>query len=254
MRFNLRLKYTFPVLNAHKFQTRKFATSIVARNATDAESSRIRSLFLKGSTGQIAFAQSVEQIPDYNETPQVALIGRTNVGKTSLIGSLLLGAPSKQKGLKPSKRPGSTKALVFHSFKRKASISKEMILVDLPGYGYGSHIDQGKMIEKYLSSSTNLRAVFILIDMKVMIKSADLMVMDLLNRFRVPWYIVGTKWDKVKGSHIPGRELEARTKLLSLLKDDTRLYSDEILVTSSQVPKSVDNLRLSIFKKCGLSI
>jgi len=134
--------------------------------------------------------------PDYSQCPapdrpEYAFIGRSNVGKSSLINMLC----NNDKLAKTSGTPGKTQ-LINHF-----SINKEWYIVDLPGYGFAKRsLTQRKkwekMIEDYLRKRENLVTVFILIDSRHSPQKIDLEFVDTLRRWQVPFCIVFTKADK----------------------------------------------------------
>ena len=96
-----------------------------------------------------------------NTLPEIAFAGKSNVGKSSLINALM----NRNSFARTSATPGKTQTINFYN------INKELYLVDLPGYGYAKVSEQekqkwGKMIERYLNSSKQLKAVFLLIDIR----------------------------------------------------------------------------------------
>ena len=123
--------------------------------------------------------------------PEYAFIGRSNVGKSSLINML-----TEQKGLaKTSQTPGKTQ-LINHFL-----INNEWYLVDLPGYGYAkvgkeSREQWRKMINFYLQKRENLTCVFVLIDSRHEPMKVDLEFIDYLGKLGVPFVLVFTKMDK----------------------------------------------------------
>ena len=96
-----------------------------------------------------------------NDKPEIAFAGKSNVGKSSLINSLV----NRKALARTSSQPGKTQTINFYN------INEEMYLVDLPGYGYAKvseseKVKWGKMIERYLNTSNQLKAVFLLIDIR----------------------------------------------------------------------------------------
>lgn len=136
----------------------------------------------------------VDQCPPPS-LPEYAFIGRSNVGKSSLINML-----TERKGLaKTSSLPGKTQ-LINHFL-----INKEWYLVDLPGYGYAkaSKVSRGqwaKMINSYLRQRENLACVFVLIDSRHTAQAVDLEFMEMLGTEGIPFVMVFTKADKQSGS------------------------------------------------------
>lgn len=131
------------------------------------------------------------------DLPEYAMIGRSNVGKSSLINMLCV-----QKGLaKTSQHPGKTQ-LINHFI-----IDKQWYLVDLPGYGYAkvSKTEREKwekMIGDYLGQRTNLVSVFVLIDSRIPPQKIDLEFIKDLGAASIPFYLVFTKADKLKKSQL----------------------------------------------------
>lgn len=133
-----------------------------------------------------------ESIPEY------AFIGRSNVGKSSLINMLC-----NRKGIaKVSNTPGKTQTINF--FK----VDDSWHLVDLPGYGYAKISKKMRrkwedMIERYLITRSQLQVVFVLLDSRHDLQSIDLEFMNWLGDRRVPFVIIYTKIDKLKKLQIP---------------------------------------------------
>ena len=124
--------------------------------------------------------------------PEVAFAGRSNVGKSSLINTLL----RRSKAARVSNTPGRTREINF--FK----INDQFILVDLPGYGYARISKDRKaewkpMIESYLSSSPNLKGIVQLLDVRHDPTKEDLQMFDFLAQVGVPTMVVMTKTDKL---------------------------------------------------------
>ena len=124
--------------------------------------------------------------------PEYAFIGRSNVGKSSLINSLV----GRKNLAKTSGKPGKTK-LINHFI-----INKNWFLVDLPGYGYAStskvnRIKFQEMIQKYLENRKNLICLFVLIDIRHKAQKIDLKFMNKLGENHIPFVIVFTKADKI---------------------------------------------------------
>lgn len=152
------------------------------------------------------------------DLPEYAFIGRSNVGKSSLINML-----TQKKGLaKTSQTPGKTQ-LINHFL-----IDKAWYLVDLPGYGYAkiSRTERAKwenMIYEYLRYRTNLMCVFVLIDSRHDPLRVDLEFMRQLGEEGIPFNIIFTKADKVKGHLLP-KQIEG--------------YLDKMKETWEEVPRS----------------
>lgn len=129
--------------------------------------------------------------------PEVAFVGRSNVGKSSLINTLL-----GRKIAKVSQNPGKTRTINFYN------INNEINLVDLPGYGYAkaskSEIAKwGKMIETYLKERKELKAISLLLDIRHTPTENDKLMYEWLAHYGYETIIVATKLDKIKRSQVP---------------------------------------------------
>ncbi len=127
--------------------------------------------------------------------PEVAFVGRSNVGKSSLINTLI-----NMKNLaRTSKRPGKTRTLNFFS------VNEMFYLVDLPGYGFAKTSKKEQLawqeaIEGYLLGSEHLRILYVLIDCKVGVKNNDVQLVEWLRFKSVPFQIIATKIDRISKS------------------------------------------------------
>jgi len=161
-------------------------------------------------------------LPNYNK-PEFAFVGRSNVGKSSLINALC----NRKKLAKTSSLAGRTRLINFFE------INKEIILVDLPGYGFAkaSKTEQAKwqsLIGTYLSNSNNLKLVFVLVDIRHEPTELDLMMVNYLYQNNTPFVIVATKLDKIKKSQI----MKQKQMLASVLG-----VGVENIILSSQVER-----------------
>ena len=130
-----------------------------------------------------------------NTLPEIAFAGKSNVGKSSLINSLM----NRKSYARISATPGKTQTINFYN------INQEFYLVDLPGYGYAKVSEQekqkwGKMIERYLHSSKQLKAVFLLIDIRHDPSANDKLMYDWIVAQGYAPIIIATKLDKIKRS------------------------------------------------------
>ena len=168
-------------------------------------------------------------IPD-TEFPEVAFAGKSNVGKSSLINALM----NRKSYARTSSQPGKTQTINFYN------IYDAMYLVDLPGYGYANaspavKAKWGKMIEKYLRQSANLKQVFLLVDIRHDPSENDKMMYNWIvdNGFRP--VIIATKLDKLKRSQI--------AKHVKAVRAGLGLKEDDILIPfSSQTKQGLDEL------------
>ena len=135
-------------------------------------------------------------LPD-NTLPEIAFAGKSNVGKSSLINALM----NRKSYARISATPGKTQTINFYN------INEELYLVDLPGYGYAKVSEKekerwGKMIERYLHQSKQLKAVFLLIDIRHDPSGNDKMMYQWIVDQGYQPIIIATKLDKIKRSHI----------------------------------------------------
>ena len=132
-----------------------------------------------------------------NQKPEVAFAGKSNVGKSSLINSLV----NRKALARTSSQPGKTQTINFYN------VNETMYLVDLPGYGYAivpqSEKEKwGKLIERYLHGSQQLRAVFLLIDIRHEPGANDKIMYEWICHNGYEPIIIATKLDKIKRSQI----------------------------------------------------
>lgn len=131
------------------------------------------------------------QYPQDNK-PEFLLVGRSNVGKSSFVNTLI----NRKNYARISSRPGKTQTLNFYL------VNNDFYLVDVPGYGYASLAKEkkmrfGMMIEEYLSVRTNLKEVFMLIDFRHKPSDDDLLMYDFLKFHEKRVTVIATKVDKV---------------------------------------------------------
>ena len=143
-----------------------------------------------------------------DDLPEVALAGRSNVGKSSFINTLL----GRKNLARTSGKPGKTRLLNFYN------IDDKLRFVDVPGYGYAkvSKADRakwGKMIEEYLTSRDNLRAVVSLVDFRHDPSADDVQMYDFLKFYDIPVILVATKADKVPRGKWNKHEAAVKKKL-----------------------------------------
>ena len=130
-----------------------------------------------------------------NTKPEVAFAGKSNVGKSSLINALM----NRKSYARTSAQPGKTQTINFYN------INEELYLVDLPGYGYAKVSQEvkekwGKLIEKYLNTSKQLKTVFLLIDIRHEPSANDKMMYDWIVHNGYEPVIIATKLDKINRS------------------------------------------------------
>lgn len=167
----------------------------------------------------VTSATKRDQYPD-NSLNEVAFVGRSNVGKSSLINSI-----TNRKALaRVSNTPGRTRLVNFFI------INNEISMVDLPGYGYAkvskSQLqDFKKIIEEYLTYRTNLKKIILLVDSRHVPTSDDVMMYEYIRHYDIPCLVVGTKLDKLKRNEIKKNEKIIREKLNLRPTDDFIMFS-----------------------------
>jgi GTP-binding protein len=155
-------------------------------------------------TGPLAleFVKSARRLADLPATDaEVAFVGRSNVGKSSLVNALA----NRKQLAKVSNTPGRTQ--LINLFQRREGGT----LVDLPGYGYAKVPERERkqwqgMIEGYLLGREELRSLMLLLDGEVGPTALDLQMIDWLNANEIPAVLVATKLDKVRPSRLAGRK------------------------------------------------
>lgn len=163
------------------------------------------------------------KLPDTG-MPEVAFAGKSNVGKSSLINGLM----NRKSLARTSGQPGKTQTINFYK------INGERYLVDLPGYGY-ARVSQaekekwGKMIEKYLHTSKNLKAVFLLIDIRHEPSANDWQMYEWILHNGYEPIIIATKLDKLKRSQIQ--------KHLKMIKEGLQLKKGSTVIPFSAETK-----------------
>lgn len=150
-----------------------------------------------------------------DERPEYAFIGRSNVGKSSLINSLV----SRKELAKVSKKPGKTQTINYFL------VNSEWYLVDLPGYGYAKvsqtqRASWQKMIETYLLKRETLQCAFVLIDSNIPLQKNDIQFLNWLGEKQVPFVIVYTKCDRSSKNTLE--------KNLNAIRTELGLYWNEL--------------------------
>lgn len=169
----------------------------------------------------IISAVSPAQYPD-TDLPEIALAGRSNVGKSSFINSLI----NRKNLARTSSKPGKTQTLNFYL------IENSLHFVDVPGYGYAkvSKTERekwGEMIETYLTSRNQLRAVVSLVDLRHKPTDEDIKMYQFLKYYDIPAIVVATKADKIPRGKWNKHESIVKKALDFDKTDDFILFSSE---------------------------
>ena len=165
-----------------------------------------------------------------NDKIEVAFAGKSNVGKSSLINALL----NRKSLARVSATPGKTQTINFYN------INEEMYLVDLPGYGYAKVSEQekiqwGKLIERYLNKSQQLKAVFLLVDIRHAPSANDAMMYEWIVSQGYHPIIIATKLYKIKRSQI--------AKNVKILKEGLHLVpGTKVIPFSSETKQGRDEV------------
>jgi len=173
-----------------------------------------------------------DQLPP-EDRPEVAFAGRSNVGKSSLLNSLM-----KIKIAKISSKPGKTRSINYYL------VNDKYYFVDLPGYGFASVAKTEKakwndLMNDYFTNRMSLRMVYVLIDHRHKPQKNDHMMIQWLKSMNLPFMIVLTKSDKLKQSE--------RIKKLKEIKRDLSIYGEYLYFqTSASKNKGMEELTESI--------
>lgn len=159
-----------------------------------------------------------------NRYPEIAFAGKSNVGKSSLINALM----NRKSYARISATPGKTQTINFYN------INDQMYLVDLPGYGYARVSEKekeqwGRLIERYLHNSRQLKAVFLLIDIRHDPSANDRMMYEWIVDQGYHPIIIATKLDKIKRSQ--------KDKQLKAIRQGLGLIPGTIMIPFSAVSK-----------------
>lgn len=168
-------------------------------------------------------AVSKDQYPK-STLPEILLSGRSNVGKSSFINTVL----NRKNLAYTSSKPGKTQTLNFYL------INQNFYFVDVPGYGYAkvskkARQEFGEMIEEYLQYREQLRLIVLLVDFRHPPSDDDKLMYEYLKAYNLPTLVVATKYDKVKPS--------MRKKNENMIKHELALAEDDMFLTFSAETK-----------------
>lgn len=164
------------------------------------------------------------QYPDTGLT-EVALSGRSNVGKSTFINSMI----GRKNMARTSQQPGKTQTLNFYN------IDEQLIFVGVPGYGYAkvSKVQRekfGKMIEEYITQRENLKLVIQLVDLRHQPTEDDVLMYNYLKHFDIPTLVICTKEDKIAKGKVQ--------KHIKRIKDKLELESGDNIISYSSIKNS----------------
>ena len=170
--------------------------------------------------------------------PEVAFAGKSNVGKSSLINALM----NRKSLARTSSQPGKTQTINFYN------INGVMHLVDLPGYGYANASEEvkakwGRMIERYLQKSQQLKQVFLLIDIRHAPSANDKLMYDWIVHNGYRPVVIATKLDKLKRSQV--------AKSVKIVREGLNLEKEDILIPfSAQTKQGLEQIWETIESFC----
>jgi len=169
-----------------------------------------------------------------DEKPEFLLVGRSNVGKSSFINTII----NRKNFARTSATPGKTQTINFYL------VNEQFYLVDAPGYGYAKVNKEkqkkfGLMMEDYLTSRKNLKQVFMLVDFRHKLTNDDIMMYNFLKYYRLPVTIVATKVDK-----IPITKQQQQRNLI--LQDLDLVIGDEFVMFSNVTKIGKDEIHQKI--------
>lgn len=174
-------------------------------------------------------AVSPKQYPQ-DDLPEIVLVGKSNVGKSSFINTLV----NRKKLARTSSEPGKTRQINFYN------MDNEFYLVDLPGYGYSKMSKQeqakvGSFIEEYLQKSKKIALIVFVVDIRHEPTTNDKLMYDYIFKTNLPCLVIANKADKIAITKVDGT-VEHLQKLLNPLKDMTFLpFSSERKVYTEKV-------------------
>ena len=167
------------------------------------------------------------------------LVGRSNVGKSSFINTLL----GRKNLARTSSHPGKTQTLNFYE------VNTELYLIDVPGYGYAEVSKKrrekfGKMIEEYLETRKQLKRVFMIVDFRHKPTEDDVLMYNFLKYYNLPVTIVATKADKIGASKKDKCKKQITDTLDLVVGDDLVIFSSVTKEGKDKVMKTIEDLSI----------
>lgn len=183
----------------------------------------------------IISAVKPDQYPDTG-LKEVALAGRSNVGKSSFINTMI----GRKSMARISSKPGKTQTLNFFN------IDEQLVFVDVPGYGYAkvSKTERerwGKMIETYITTRHNLACVIQLVDIRHNPTEDDRLMYDFLKHYEIPTIVIATKEDKIPKGKIQ--------KHLKIIKQDLDMDPSDTLISYTALSKDKNPMIFNAIEK-----
>lgn len=181
-------------------------------------------------------AVSEKQYPKRKLT-EIAMVGRSNVGKSSLINKVL----NRKNFARVSSKPGKTATINFYN------LDNSLYLVDLPGYGYAKVSKQekekwGSMIQHYLDVREELKHIFLLVDARHAPSADDQMMLEWIRYFNKPFTVIATKADKLKPSQ--------REAAFDLIAETLDIEQEELITFSAENGEGKDKVLAILEAMC----
>ncbi|MBR3511853.1 MAG: YihA family ribosome biogenesis GTP-binding protein [Clostridia bacterium] len=173
-------------------------------------------------------AVSKKQYPK-GDRPEIVLVGKSNVGKSSFINTML----GRKNLARTSNTPGKTRQINFYN------VDDIFYFVDLPGYGYSKmskeeKVTSGKFIEDYLQNGTNISLIILLLDIRHNPTADDMLMYDYILKSNLPFIVIGNKADKIAITKVDG-EIERIKKTLGIsyttclpFSSERKIYGDKV--------------------------
>ncbi|WP_070120846.1 ribosome biogenesis GTP-binding protein YihA/YsxC [Bacillus marinisedimentorum] len=169
--------------------------------------------------------------------PEIALAGRSNVGKSSFINKMI----NRKNLARTSQKPGKTQTLNFYN------INDSLYFVDVPGYGFAKVSKKekekwGRMIEEYMTTSNRLKGVVQIIDLRHPPSNDDIMMYDFLKHYGIPVLIVATKADKIPKGKWQKHLKVVKETLEMEAEDEAVIFSAETAQGKDQAWSAIERL------------
>jgi GTP-binding protein len=190
-------------------------------------------MIIKDSKFEIS-AVSPKQYPD-GDFPEIVLVGKSNVGKSSFINTML----NRKALARTSNTPGKTRQINFYK------VNNEFYFVDLPGYGYSQmskkeKVDSGRFIEEYLVKGKNIRCIVLLLDIRHKPTQDDMLMYDFILKQNLPFIVITNKADKIAVTKVEA-EVQRIKEILGIsystiipFSSERKIYTDK---TWSEIEK-----------------